>query len=111
LVIHFANNSARITVDPNTLQAIADVVHDRSSVTLTGYTDANYPDAQGERLAERRARAVRKVLIERGVAAEHLRLDYYAARHFAADNQTPEGKELNRRVEIVSTATAEPSQG
>ena len=111
VVIHFANNSARLVMDPAKVKAIVGTVRDRALILITGYTDANHPDAKGERLACRRAQAVRRAILEQGVAAENVRLQYYAAGHFAVANRTSEGKAMNRRVEIVAEAAAAQSPG
>jgi outer membrane protein OmpA-like peptidoglycan-associated protein len=106
LVIHFANNSARVNVDPDTMRTISDVVREKDAILVAGYTDATYSDAAGEALARRRAQNVRKALVAEGIPAEHVAVTYHAAGSFAADNHSAEGRALNRRAEIVSDPEA-----
>jgi len=54
----------------------------------------------GTQLAIRRAVEVRRLLISLNVEPERIRLFYRGAGNFVANNSTPEGKALNRRVEI-----------
>jgi outer membrane protein OmpA-like peptidoglycan-associated protein len=71
-----------------------------SSVAVGGYTDATGPDAFNLDLAQRRAKAVRSYLVERGVDAERIAAAGYGEAAPVADNQTLGGRRLNRRVEI-----------
>ncbi len=99
-MIHFANNSSRLADDAR-IQAAADAVRGSDAIVVAGYTDASYSSAAGEDLARRRAENVQAALIERGIPASHLTIAYHAAGAFVAENQSDEGKALNRRVEIV----------
>ena len=54
----------------------------------------------GTELAIRRAVEVRRLLISLNVDPERIRLFYRGAGNFVANNSTPEGKAMNRRVEI-----------
>jgi outer membrane protein OmpA-like peptidoglycan-associated protein len=103
-VIRFENNSARITVDRETVRAIAEVMRERAPILVAGYTDATYPDAAGETLARRRAQRVQEALVAEGVPASHIDIAYHSAGWFAVDNHTPAGRALNRRVEIMPNA-------
>ncbi len=72
---------------------------------IAGHTD-NVPIRSGRfksnwELSTARAVIVVKFLQESGVAAEHLSASGYAEYQPAADNETPEGKAANRRIEIV----------
>jgi len=102
LVIHFANNSAKLNLDHETVQAMAEVVREQDVILITGYTDATYPDAAGEFLARRRAQNVQRALLAEGIPAAGVDVIYHAAGLFAVDNHSPEGKALNRRVEITT---------
>jgi outer membrane protein OmpA-like peptidoglycan-associated protein len=53
-----------------------------------------------EALATARAEAVKAHLAQAGIAAERLKTSGYGARSPAADNDTPEHRALNRRVEF-----------
>lgn len=70
-------------------------------VEIQGHTDnVGKPDAN-MRLSEERARAVKKALVDRGVAADRMTAKGYGDTQPVADNSTDEGKAKNRRVELV----------
>ncbi len=109
LVVYFGNNSARVTAAPEAIEIMAGSIRDRTAISITGYTDATYLDEKGARLAQRRAEAVQRALIAHGVPSENVEVEFYGAGHFAVDNTTVEGKQMNRRVEIVSKPADAPS--
>jgi len=80
----------------------------RSAVTIEGYTDAKGSDAYNQNLSERRAAAVRGWLTaQRGLTAIQFATRGFGAAHPVAPNRkpdgsdNPEGRQKNRRVEIV----------
>lgn len=68
---------------------------------IEGYTDSVGGDAYNQSLSERRAQAVRDALVQRGVDASRITARGYGKAHPVADNASPEGRAMNRRVEIV----------
>ena len=75
--------------------------HPDTQIRITGHTDNTGRADFNQTLSERRARSVCDYLCEQGVDAN--RMDY-TGRGFSepvAANNTAEGRELNRRVEIV----------
>lgn len=69
-------------------------------VEISGHTD-NVGDADmNQRLSEDRARAVRDYLISQGVKYERFVIIGYGKDRPRATNDTPEGRQLNRRVEL-----------
>jgi outer membrane protein OmpA-like peptidoglycan-associated protein len=72
-----------------------------ASVVIEGYTDNVGTAAANKSLSDRRAAAVSKYLVDRGVAKGRLKSIGYGATKFVADNATDEGKAKNRRVELV----------
>jgi OOP family OmpA-OmpF porin len=66
---------------------------------------ASHTDAEGDatinmKLSQRRADAVRRYLVQSGVAAEALEARGYGETQPIADNATEEGRQANRRVEF-----------
>lgn len=66
---------------------------------------ASHTDAEGDatinlKLSQRRADAVRKYLVQSGVAPEQVEARGYGEAQPIADNTTEEGREANRRVEF-----------
>lgn len=70
------------------------------SIEVNGHTDIVGPDGYNLELSERRARAVMQYLTEQGVAPGRMDLAYHGSRMPAADNETPDGRRQNRRVEF-----------
>jgi outer membrane protein OmpA-like peptidoglycan-associated protein len=70
-------------------------------VEVAGHTDdVGTPEANLE-LSEGRAKAVMAALVQRGVPADRLTAKGYGQTAPVADNRTEEGRERNRRVELV----------
>lgn len=75
------------------------------TTTVEGHTDSVGPEAYNQKLSERRAGAVRQVLVEQyGVEAERVSSVGYGETRPIADNSTQEGRALNRRVEAAVEA-------
>lgn len=104
--ITFATNSSDISADfYPVLDSVALVVNefDKTYVDITGYTDSTGPDDLNQRLSEARARSVARYLESRKVLPERIVTHGMGPQHPVASNDTPEGRALNRRVEITLT--------
>jgi outer membrane protein OmpA-like peptidoglycan-associated protein len=72
----------------------------QTTTVVEGHTDSIGTDAYNQGLSERRANAVRDVLVNQyGVAAERVNAVGYGETRPVADNSTSEGRAINRRVE------------
>jgi outer membrane protein OmpA-like peptidoglycan-associated protein len=72
----------------------------QTTTVIEGHTDSIGTDAYNQGLSERRANAVRDVLVDQyGVAGERVNAVGYGETRPVADNSTPEGRAINRRVE------------
>jgi outer membrane protein OmpA-like peptidoglycan-associated protein len=69
--------------------------------TIEGHTDGVGTDAYNQDLSQRRAVAVRDHLVAHGVAADRLQVVGRGESSPVAANATPEGRAMNRRVEII----------
>ena len=69
-------------------------------VEVAGHTDSTNTAAHNQKLSEQRAEAVRAYLIGQGVAADQLTAKGYGESSPIADNATPAGRKVNRRVEL-----------
>ena len=67
---------------------------------IDGHTDSNADDAYNQTLSENRANAVKEYLKAQGVTAEITTQGYGESRPVAT-NETAEGRQQNRRVEII----------
>jgi outer membrane protein OmpA-like peptidoglycan-associated protein len=85
-----------------TLDQVAQSLKDYpdSLVDVYGHTDSTGSDAYNQTLSENRARTVMNYLISQGVPAARLRSQGFGETMPVADNDTPEGRAKNRRVEI-----------
>jgi outer membrane protein OmpA-like peptidoglycan-associated protein len=70
------------------------------TLRIEGHTDPVGRSAFNRSLSQARAAAVRDALIARGVPAERLRAQGFAARRPIADNGTESGRARNRRIEF-----------
>jgi outer membrane protein OmpA-like peptidoglycan-associated protein len=71
-----------------------------------GHTDSVGTDAYNQELSEDRAQAVRNYLVQQGVAASSATSRGFGKTQPVASNQTAEGRQLNRRVELVVSGAA-----
>ncbi|MAL97577.1 MAG: hypothetical protein CL583_03910 [Alteromonadaceae bacterium] len=70
-------------------------------VKVEGYTDSTGSEAYNQQLSERRAQAVKDVLMNNGVASDRVEVQGYGEAYPVASNDDPSGRQRNRRVEIV----------
>lgn len=70
------------------------------TVEIGGHTDNVGSDASNQKLSQARAESVRKYLISKGVQASRLTSAGYGEAKPVATNDTDEGRQLNRRVEL-----------
>lgn len=103
--IYFAVNSDIIRPESTgTLKQIGDMLRQHAELRLSieGHTDSDGDDAYNLDLSKRRADAVKAHLEQAfGIDASRLETAGLGETKPAADNSTPEGKQQNRRVELV----------
>jgi outer membrane protein OmpA-like peptidoglycan-associated protein len=85
------------------LQSVALVINkfNTTVVDVGGHTDSTGGDAHNKQLSERRASSVADFLRLQQVDPARLRISGYGPDYPIADNSTPQGRALNRRVEIL----------
>jgi outer membrane protein OmpA-like peptidoglycan-associated protein len=69
-------------------------------ITVEGHTDSTGTSEYNQKLSESRADAVREMLMRDGVPASRLSIKGYGESAPIADNSTPDGRQLNRRVQL-----------
>ncbi|MFW6083587.1 MAG: OmpA family protein [Gemmatimonadota bacterium] len=103
--ILFDVNSANIrTESAETLEEIGTMLQEHPDLRLSieGHTDSDGDDEHNMQLSQERADAVRSLLIERfGIDASRLEAKGFGETVPVAPNDTEEGKQENRRVELV----------
>ena len=73
---------------------------DVKAFEVDGHTDSDAGDKHNQILSENRANAVKNFLASQGITAE-ITIKGYGKTRPVASNDTPEGKQKNRRVEIL----------
>jgi outer membrane protein OmpA-like peptidoglycan-associated protein len=74
-------------------------------IGVEGHTDNVGDDAYNQRLSEQRAYSVKDYLVGEGVPSSRVTATGYGESRPKESNNTPEGRQLNRRVEIHIRAT------
>lgn len=104
--VNFEYDKSRLTSNAKTiLDDVTDALNKVPSVTveLGGHTDSRGSDEYNQALSERRAASVRQYLIGKDIDANRMTSVGYGESQPVADNETDEGRELNRRVELKIT--------
>ncbi len=70
-------------------------------VRIEGFTDDIGSKAYNDRLALRRAQAVRDYLVKAGIPADRIEVAGFGKERYIADNTTPIGRLTNRRAEFI----------
>jgi len=86
----------------NEIDRIAQVMvqYPETQIMVQGFTDSTGDAAYNQKLSERRAEAVKNLLIQRGVAPQRVTAVGYGETLPVATNATAVGRQMNRRVEI-----------
>ena len=93
----------------STMDKLADVVvrYNKTTLTVVGHTDNVGSNTYNQRLSERRALSVAQYLEARRVNGMRLATAGKGEVQPVASNDTPSGRQLNRRVEIYVEAVVE----
>jgi outer membrane protein OmpA-like peptidoglycan-associated protein len=75
--------------------------HPNRSVLIEGHTDSVGSEEYNLDLSEKRADAVKNALVAKGVGEERITAKGYGKKYPVASNNTSDGRQLNRRVEVV----------
>jgi outer membrane protein OmpA-like peptidoglycan-associated protein len=73
------------------------------SIQLSGHTDSIGTLQDNLLLSRQRAEAVRDYLVKSGISTERITTKGFGETQPVADNDTPEGRQKNRRVEFTIT--------
>jgi outer membrane protein OmpA-like peptidoglycan-associated protein len=99
------------TLKPGAREKLAKIsgivlAHPGLSLQIEGHTDSVGGDDFNQQLSERRADTVRDFLAEQGVPASSITAHGFGKTQPVATNDTPEGRQRNRRVELVVNGAA-----
>jgi len=75
-------------------------------VAVEGHTDSIGTDDYNQQLSEHRATSVRDYLVQQGISTSAIEARGFGKTEPIATNDTPEGRQQNRRVELVLSGDA-----
>ena len=75
--------------------------YDKTLIDVTGHTDSTGATSYNMQLSERRASTVGRYLQGQGVLSERVLTQGFGPHYPVASNDTPNGRQLNRRVELA----------
>jgi outer membrane protein OmpA-like peptidoglycan-associated protein len=110
--IQFPVGQATLTSDNYTLlskvqQAIG--TFDKPRVTIEGHTDSTGSAQVNQELSQKRAEAVKTYLVaNKTLPASHIRATGYGPNRPLAPETTPEGRAMNRRIDVLIAPTQTP---
>lgn len=87
----------------NELQRVATVLNQypQTTIQIAGHTDSSGAEDYNQTLSERRAEAVKSALVGFNVNPARMMTIGYGEAQPVADNSTPQGRQMNRRVQIT----------
>jgi outer membrane protein OmpA-like peptidoglycan-associated protein len=75
--------------------------YNKTLIDVAGHTDSTGSDAHNMDLSQRRAQSVGQYLISNGIDSRRVATQGFGKTRPVASNDTPEGRQQNRRVELV----------
>lgn len=103
--IHFETGSSTIRKESyqeldDLFEQLNKVVTPTDTIIISGHTDNVGKEENNQKLSENRAKAVAEYLIKKGLQKENIKFVGYGSSKPIADNETEQGREQNRRVEL-----------
>lgn len=77
---------------------------DIKGILVRGNTDADADSMYNIHLSAKRSNSVKKYLLQNGITDTLIHIDYYGENKPIADNNSDEGKQKNRRVDVILSA-------
>ena len=110
--ITFASDSAEL--NPNFYRVLNSVnlvlkEYEKTVVEVAGHTDSTGAPEYNQKLSERRANSVAQYLEGQGLRTDRVITVGAGETHPVATNDTPDGRQANRRVELTLTPLTKPS--
>lgn len=103
--IHFETGSSTIKNESyqeldNLFEQLKKIISPTDTIVISGHTDDIGKEEDNLKLSENRAKAVAEYLIKKGLQKENIKFVGYGSSKPIADNETGQGREQNRRVEL-----------
>ncbi len=102
-VVYFVTASSTITkYSQGKLEELVDIMkkYPTFNINIEGHTDNVGGDEYNQQLSELRVAAVKMYIVNKGISADRLRTKAYGKARPVATNDTAEGRQKNRRVEM-----------
>jgi OmpA-OmpF porin, OOP family len=99
-------DTGKATLKPSSYAELNDLVEYMKlkpsvKIEVAGHTDDVGDDAANMKLSQDRAQAVKAYLMKKGIAADRIVAKGYGETRPVATNETPEGRQKNRRTEVT----------
>jgi len=104
--VTFRTGSAELTINAKTvLDQVSDVLKEyiSANVQINAHTDSQGSEGDNLVLSDHRAKSVVNYLVEKGIAKDRLTPNAFGETQPIASNETAEGRNRNRRVELFAT--------
>ena len=101
--VTFATNEAQLKADfYRVLNGVSLVLkeYEKTIVEITGHSDSTGSEGYNQMLSRRRAESVGSYLSGQGILYDRIITEGYGERYPVSENDTPEGRQDNRRVEL-----------
>lgn len=99
----FPTNSSYLTDKAKSeLDKLSNILSKNSKkIRVDGHTDSTGEEGYNQWLSEKRAASVKTYLVDAGIAASRISTKGLGQSRPVADNKTADGRQLNRRVEVI----------
>ncbi|HEU4469836.1 MAG TPA: OmpA family protein [Flavisolibacter sp.] len=103
--VHF--DTGKPTLRPASYKELDEIagymkIKEEESYEIAGHTDNVGKEEDNLKLSQQRAESVKAYLVKKGIDASRLKAKGYGASQPVADNSTAEGRQKNRRTEVVT---------
>lgn len=110
LRVFFASGGRAIVRPDDGLARLENEALGADEVHIAGYTDGIGSESQNADLARSRAEAIQSLLVKRGVPPGRIFLTWHGAGRYLADNDSEQGRAMNRRAEVLFVRQAKGGQ-
>jgi outer membrane protein OmpA-like peptidoglycan-associated protein len=98
--VQFPFKATKFKPSPSQAEEIHELMLKSSQVIVRGRTDGRRYTASDENIALNRALSAKRYLVRNGASPLMIFINYYSGGDYIADNNSPEGRHQNRRVEL-----------
>lgn len=110
LRVFFASGGRAIVRPDDGLARLENEALGADEVHIAGYTDGIGSESQNADLARGRAEAIQSLLVKRGVPPGRIFLTWHGTGRYLAENDSEQGRAMNRRAEVLFVRQAKGGQ-